>query len=125
MLISLLATIAVGETAVTAKIIHPASLIVIAITFLLGFVLYTKQLAPAISTLRILFLLVGNFFGAPAMIIVTTLLIIYMVNLRSAGVPYLSPLIPFKLEELKDTLYRGKMEKINNSKHSFPNDNDS
>jgi hypothetical protein len=124
-LISLLATIAIGETAVTAKIIHPTSLIVIAITFLAGFLLYSKQLASAISTLRMLFLIVGNFFGVAGMIIGTTLLIIYMVNLRSAGVPFLSPLIPFKLEELKDTLYRGRLEKLNNSKHSFPNDNDS
>ncbi|SIR85949.1 spore germination protein KA/spore germination protein [Peribacillus simplex] len=74
-LISLLATIAIGETAVTAKIIHPASLIAIAITFLLGLVIYNKQSAAVISTLRILFLLVGYLFGVPGMIIVTTLLI--------------------------------------------------
>lgn len=38
-LISLLATIAVGETAVTAKIIHPSNLIVIAISFLTSFLI--------------------------------------------------------------------------------------
>lgn len=123
-LISLFATIAIGETAVTAKIIHPASLIVIAITFLSGFLIISKQLGSAIATLRMSFLIVGNFFGSTGMIIGTTLLIIYMVNLRSAGVPFLSPLLPFKLEELKDTLYRGRLEKLNNSKHSFPNDNE-
>ncbi|TVX84105.1 spore germination protein [Peribacillus simplex] len=103
-LISLFATIAIGETAVTAKIIHPFSLITIAITFLSGFPIISKQLGAAIATLRMLFLIVGYYFGSTGMIIVTTLLIIYMVKLRSVGVPYLAPLLPFKLEEIKDTL---------------------
>ncbi|MCK1995150.1 spore germination protein [Peribacillus muralis] len=123
-LISLFATIAIGETAVSAKIIHPVSLIVIAITFLSGFLIINKQLGSAIATLRISFLIVGNYFGSTGMIIATTLLIIYMASLRSVGVPFLSPLLPFKLEELKDTIYRGRLEKLNNSKHSFPNDNE-
>ncbi|CAH0311663.1 Spore germination protein B1 [Peribacillus simplex] len=103
-LISLFATIAIGETAVTAKIIHPFSLITIALTFLSGFPIISKQLGAAIATLRMLFLIVGYYFGSTGMIIVTMLLIIYMVNLRSVGVLYLAPLLPFKLEEIKDTL---------------------
>jgi spore germination protein KA len=98
----MLATITIGETAVSAKIIHPSCLIVIAISFLSSFLIQDKQLAAAITTLRILFLIVGNFFGIKGMMIGTTLLIIYMVNLRSVGVPFLSPLIPFNPEELKD-----------------------
>lgn len=46
-----------------------------------------------------------------------------MVSLRSIGVPYLSPLIPFKIAELKDSLYRGNLEPLVNSKHNYPEDN--
>jgi spore germination protein KA len=123
-LVSLFATIAIGETAVSAKIIHPVSLILIAITFLTSLLLANKQMGAPTNTLRILFLWIGNFFGLPGMVIGTTLLTIYMVSLRSVGVPFLSPIIPFRIEEFKDTFYRSKLKKLNNSKHSFPNVDD-
>ncbi|MGG1677729.1 spore germination protein [Neobacillus sp. NRS-1170] len=34
--------------------------------------------------------------------------IIYAASLKSLGVPYLAPLIPFHPNEWKDTLYRGE-----------------
>ncbi|WP_223702628.1 spore germination protein [Sutcliffiella deserti] len=119
-LVSLLATIAIGETAVTAKLIHPVTLILVAITYLTSLLLANKQMAAPTNTLRTVFLIIGNLFSLPGMIIGTTLLVVYMVTLRSVGVPYLSPIIPFRIEEFKDTFIRSKLEKINNSKHSFP-----
>jgi spore germination protein KA len=120
-LISLVATIAIGETAVSAKLIHPVSLITIGITFLASFLLLNKGMRAPIYNLRFLFLLIGNFFSLSGLVIATTILIIYMVSLRSVGVPYLSPIIPFRIEELKDTFYRGRLARLNNSQHSYPN----
>ncbi|WP_338788392.1 spore germination protein [Metabacillus sp. FJAT-53654] len=122
-LVSLVATIVIGETAVTAKIIHPASLITIGITFLASFLIVYRGLADAMGTLRFLFLLIAVFFGFTGLVAGTTILILYMTNLKSAGVPYLSPLIPFRYEELKDTLYRGDLRSLLNSKHSYPDNN--
>lgn len=122
-LISLVATIVIGETAVTAKIIHPASLITIGITFLASFLIVYRGLADAMGTLRFLFLLISVFFGFTGLIVGTTTLILYMTNLKSAGVPYLSPLIPFRYKELKDSLYRGDLQTLLNSKHSYPDNN--
>jgi spore germination protein KA len=122
-IISLVATVVIGETAVTAKIIHSAGLITIGITFLTSFLTIYRDLADVTTTLRFLFLLVANFFGFTGLIVGTTLLILYMTNLKSVGVPYLSPLIPFKYEELKDTFYRGDLKSLLNSKHSYPDDN--
>ncbi|OAS87946.1 spore germination protein [Metabacillus litoralis] len=122
-LVSLVATIVIGETAVTAKIIHPASLITIGITFLASFLIVYRGLADAVGTLRFLFLLIAVFFGFTGLVAGTTILILYMTNLKSAGVPYLSPLIPFRYEELKDTLYRGDLRSLLNSKHLYPDNN--
>ncbi len=119
--VSLLATIAIGETAVSAKIIHPVTLILVAITYLLSLLLVSKQMAAPTNTLRFAFLWIGNYFGISGIVIGTTILVIYMVFLRSVGVPYLTPIIPFRIKEFSDTFFRGKLEKINNSKHSFPN----
>ncbi len=119
--VSLLATIAIGETAVSAKIIHPFSLILVAITYLTSLLLASKQMAAPTNALRFAFLWIGNFYGVSGLMIGTTILIIYMVSLRSVGFPYLTPIIPFRIEEFNDTFFRGKLEKINNSKHSYPN----
>ena len=119
--VSLLATIAIGETAVSAKIIHPFSLILVAITYLTSLLLASKQMAAPTNALRFAFLWIGNFYGVSGLMIGTTILIIYMVSLRSVGVPYLTPIIPFRIEEFNDTFFRGRLEKINNSKHSYPN----
>ncbi|MBZ9535279.1 spore germination protein [Cytobacillus oceanisediminis] len=48
--------------------------------------------------------------------------IIYMVSIKSLGVPYLSPLIPFRIQELKDTIYRGDLQTLINSKHTYKDD---
>ncbi|MEC1157141.1 spore germination protein [Cytobacillus horneckiae] len=119
-LVSLVATIVIGETAVTAKLIHPASLVTIGITFLASYVIVYRGLGNSMETLRFLFLLISLFFGFNGLIVGTTILILYMINLKSAGVPYLSPLIPFRYEELKDTFYRGDLQSLINSKHSYP-----
>ena len=113
-----------GETAVTAKLIHPVSLIVIGITALSSFLGANRGLVEPDSTLRILFLITANFFGFNGIIIGTTILILYMVSLKSVGVPYLSPIIPFKMQELKDTFYREDLQKLTNSKHSYTKDGD-
>lgn len=47
-----------------------------------------------------------------------------MVSLKSLGVPYLSPLIPFRIQELKDTIYRGDLQTLINSKHTYTEDDD-
>lgn len=80
-LVSLIGTIVIGETAVTAKLIHPVSLIVIGITALSSFLGANRGLVEADATLRILFLIIANFFGFNGIIFTTTILIIYMVNL--------------------------------------------
>jgi spore germination protein KA len=123
-LVSLIGTIVIGETAVTAKLIHPVSLIVIGITALSSFLGANRGLVEPDSTLRILFLITANFFGFNGIIIGTTILILYMVSLKSVCVPYLSPIIPFKMQELKDTFYREDLQKLTNSKHSYTEDGD-
>lgn len=43
-----------------------------------------------------------------------------MASLKSIGVPYLAPFIPFSLREMKDVLLRGDLRRLLNSKHTYP-----
>ncbi|PGM55047.1 spore germination protein [Bacillus sp. AFS053548] len=47
-------------------------------------------------------------------------MIAYLASIRSLGVPYLAPFIPFNPKEMKDALFRGDLRKIINSKHTYP-----
>ncbi|MEI2357549.1 spore germination protein [Mesobacillus zeae] len=122
-LISIIGAILLGETAVAAKLIHPVGLIVVGISSISALVLANKGLLGAVRTLEVSFFVIGYFLGTNGMFIGVTLLIMYMISLKSIGVPYLSPFIPFRYKELKDTLFRGDLKKLTNSKHSFPDDN--
>ena len=123
LLISILGAILLGETAISAKLIHPVSLLVVGFAFVSEAVLANKGLGGAITILRACFILIGYFLGSNGMFIGVTLLIMYMISLKSIGVPYLSPFIPLNFKELKDTLYRGNLKTLTNSKHSYPDDN--
>lgn len=123
LLVTLIGTITVGETAVFAKVIHPLTMIVVGVNFLTSIHIASGGLWGALNLLRLVFLLIGNFIGVTGILIGFLLLILYMASLRSMGVPYLSPFIPFSHHEMKDSIYRGDLRKLVNSKHTYPHKN--
>lgn len=120
--VSLVGTMVISTTAVDAKLLHPLSLIIVGVATLTNFLFITGGMSSAAFTLRLLFLIIGNFFGLTAMGIGFLLLILYMALLRSVGVPYLAPIIPFRPQEFKDVFYRGNLKKLINSEHKYPHD---
>ena len=120
LLVSILGAVILGQTAIDAKLIHPVSLLVIGIAFIASFTLGNKGLASTVTYLSASFILIGHFFSFMGIIVGGTVLFLYMTYLNSLGVPYLSPFLPLRPEELKDSLIRGNTKKLINSKHSFP-----
>ncbi|MES9684298.1 spore germination protein [Gottfriedia acidiceleris] len=100
--------------------ISTLSLIIVGITYLSSLLFQTGGMIGSAFILRYLFLIIGNFLGLSAMGIGLIVLIIYMAQLRSVGVPFLAPMIPFSPQEFKDVLYRGNLKKLINSEHKYP-----
>jgi len=121
-LISLIATITISTTAVDAKLMHPLSLILAGITYLASALLAIGSLPATIIVTRYIFLFLGNFFGITGLCIGLLVLVIHLSRLRSVGVPYLAPIIPFHYKEFKDVFYRGNLRKLINSPHKYPHD---
>jgi len=119
---SLVGTMVISTTAVDAQLVHPLSLIIVGISFLLSFLFVTGGMVNTTLSLRYGFLIIGSFFGLTAMGIGILLLIIYVARLRSVGVPYLAPIIPFRPHEFNDVFYRGDLKKLINSHHKYPHD---
>ncbi|MFF3024421.1 spore germination protein [Gottfriedia sp. NPDC057948] len=122
-IVSLIGAIVIGQTAVTAKIIHSITLIIVGINFLSSIAIAAGGLYGSVLTMRIIFLFLGFFFGLKGIIIGLVILLIYMASLKSLGVPYLAPFIPFRPKEMKDAFIRGDLRKLINSKHSYPHKN--
>ena len=64
----------------------------------------------------------GSLFGILGIGIGMLILFIHLARLRSVGVPYLAPIIPFNLNEFKDVFFRGDLQKLINSTHKYPHD---
>ena len=78
-----------------------------------------KGLQASFVTLRQLLMIVAYFWGFIGIGIGMVIIFIYMCNLKSMGVPYMSPLIPFRPKEMKDALLRGNLKKSINNKHDY------
>lgn len=120
-LLTLVSTISIGQSSVDANLIHPVGLIITSLSSFLSYSVTQRGQTAAGTVIRYLYLIVGFLTGFTGMLIITVLLIIYISRLKSVGVPYLTPIIPFRPKEFQDVFFRGKLNKLNNKNHSFPN----
>lgn len=112
--IGILGAIVVGDAAVSAGLVSPAMVIVVGLTTVSSFVNPNYNAATAIRLLRFPLIILGGSFGLIGIIFGILLIIIHITNLRSFGIPYLSPIVPTKPNDWKDILLRtpwGRMQR--------------
>ena len=91
-----------GDAAVRAGLISPIMTIVVALTAISSFTAPSFAVAITMRILRFPLMLVAQVSGLYGLSMVTIILLINMAGIRSFGVPFLSPLVPLKLSDLKD-----------------------
>ncbi|MBM7615804.1 spore germination protein [Alkaliphilus hydrothermalis] len=101
---SIVGALVIGEAAVTAGIVSPIMVIVIALTGICSFII--PSLGDVLPMLRIFFLLGAHQLGYLGILIVLFVLMIHLSSIRSFGVPYLSVLAPTDIKDLKDSIIR-------------------
>lgn len=104
--VSIVGGLVIGQAAVQAGIVSPPMVIVVSITGIASFTIPRFNMGISIRMLRFpLIFLAGSFglYGIGAGILV---ILIHLVNLRSFGVPYFTPVAPFSLSDLKDVFVR-------------------
>lgn len=105
--VSIVGALVIGEAAVSAGLIGAPMVIVIAVTAISSFVV-PAQTDSAVMLRAILTILAGV-LGAFGMIIGLLGVLIHLASLRSFGAPYLSPLAPLSIGDLKDVLIRAPL----------------
>lgn len=114
--ISILGALILGDAAVSANVVSPIMIIVMALTFISSMIFSNVELTGAIRSWRIITLLFASFYGLFGTTIAFIFLIVSISSYNSFGLPYTFPVAPFDFAYLKDTLIRGK--KKNDKKRS-------
>ncbi|OCT11566.1 hypothetical protein A8709_05595 [Paenibacillus pectinilyticus] len=107
--VSILGALVVGQAAVQAGIVSAPMVIVVSITGIASFTIPRFNGAIAIRMLRFPILIAASIFGFYGIFFSLMILFGHMANLRSFGVPYLSPIGPLSASDMKDTLIRAPL----------------
>lgn len=107
--LSVVGGIIIGDTAVKSKIVSPTTLFIVGITVIATFLIPNYDMALSLRVVRFPMLLLANFLGIFGIGIGWFLLLVNLSSLDSFGVPYLT----FKSSEIKDTLFRFPLWKMN------------
>ena len=114
--VSILGGLILGDAAVSAGIISPIMIIVIAISAISGLVFPSIELVSAIRWWRFIMMILATMFGVWGILIGTIILFIRLYSLKSLGKPYLYPFLPFNKLEQKDAII-----KVNNRGEKYRN----
>lgn len=105
--ISIVGALVMGESAISAGLVSPPMVVVVALTAVAGFVVPTQTNAGTL--LRFLFLGLSAFLGGYGILLGLLGMLIHLCGLTSFGVDYLAPLAPFHPQDAKDLFIRAPL----------------
>lgn len=104
--VSIVGALVIGQAAVMAGIFSPVMVIVVSLTAIASFAIPAYDMAYAVRVLRFGFMLLAATLGFYGILLGLLTLVLHLASLRSFGVPFLSPIAPLKLKDLKDVVVR-------------------
>ncbi|RAS86348.1 spore germination protein [Priestia endophytica] len=96
----------IGEAAVQAGIVSPILVIVVALTAISSFAIPQYSVGITLRILRFVAMLCAAILGLYGVILFFLFMMSHLVKLKSFGVPYMSPAVPYRLSEWKDLMVR-------------------
>ncbi|MEW6448562.1 MAG: spore germination protein [Bacillota bacterium] len=104
--VSIVGALVIGDAAITAKVVSPLMVIVVATAGIASFATPSYELAIPMRLLRFPLIAAGGVLGLFGVTAGLLAIMIHLAGLRSFGQPYLAPLAPLKFTGLKDVLVR-------------------
>lgn len=100
--ISILGALVLGDAAVSAGIVSPIMIIVIALAFMASLIFTETEIVYALRHLRFIFIILAAFYGLLGIVFGMIYFLIRMSDTYTFGYPYFFPIIPFD----KDYFYK-------------------
>ncbi|MDP4180606.1 MAG: spore germination protein [Bacillota bacterium] len=110
--IGTLAAVLIGQSIVTAGYVSSALIIVIAVSTIAAFAISATTLVYTSRLLNYFLILLAGFFGIFGLINGSIFIFWHLLSLRTFGLPYLYPVVPFDLEQWKDTFIRAQFRNL-------------
>lgn len=107
--IGIVGALVIGEAAVSAGIVSPIMVIIVALTTIGSFATPSYSAAISFRMLRFPLMIAAAMFGLYGIMLVTIMIIIHLCSLKSFGVPYMAPFSPGRLRDIKDTFIRAPL----------------
>ncbi|WP_420850679.1 spore germination protein [Peribacillus deserti] len=104
--IGIVGGIVIGTAAVDAGLTSNVLLIVVALAALASFTTPVYKMSNTIRLLRFPFLLSAQLLGLMGIAICFAFILVHLLKLKSFGSPYIGPVYPLRLRDLKDALFR-------------------
>lgn len=104
--IGVVGALVLGDAAVSAGLVSSIAVIITAITAISGLLFTDIDFVYALRLWRYLFLIGAAFGGLIGVGVVFILLIIHLAHLKTVDIPYLSPIYPLSLPDLKRMVFR-------------------
>jgi spore germination protein KA len=104
--ISIVGALVIGQSAVAAGLVSPAMVIIVALTAIASFAIPNYSGAIALRLLRFPLMILAAMLGLFGIMVGLLALLIHLCALRSFGVPYIAPIAPFVMSDLKDFIFR-------------------
>ena len=111
---SILGGIILGDAAVSAGIISPIMILVVALSAICAFVFSYNSIVNLIRYYRFLMLILGMLFGIFGLFLGLSILITNISSITSFGYPYTYPFVPLIKNDLKDTIIKANDNKERN-----------
>lgn len=110
--IGIVGGIIIGQAAVEAGLVSNLMVIVVSVTAIAGFVIPSQDMAQSLRFTRFFMMLFAGMLGLCGLVIAAALLLIYLLQLRSLGRPYLMPVFPMRKKGLANTIVRFSFGKL-------------
>lgn len=104
--VSIIGALIIGTAAVQAGIVSAAMVIIVSLTGIASFIIPNFDLGLSFRLLRFPIMLLAGFFGIFGITCGLLVIYIHMINLKSFGVPFLSPFTPFNRFDYEDSVLR-------------------
>jgi hypothetical protein len=104
--VSIVGALVIGQAAVQAGIVSAPVVIVVATTGIASFAIPRYNLGTAYRILRFPMLVLAGLLGLYGIVIGVFFIMVHLLKLRSFGVPYMTPVAPLILKNLKDVFIR-------------------
>lgn len=103
---SIVGGLVVGQAAVSANIISPVVVIVVALTGIAGFTVPNSDLAITVRVSRFVLGILSGLAGFFGLMVGVIFILLHLCSLENFGVAYLAPFVDVKSMELQDTIFR-------------------